>query len=78
MGFTLFYLCLIVLFPLLTIPALGASLGWQRFWDAATDPRVMASYGVTLGASLAARSSTRCSARWWHGCSNATPSRDGA
>ena len=54
MGFTVFYLCLIVLFPLLTIPTRAASLGWGRFWEAVGDPRVMASYRVTLGASLAA------------------------
>jgi sulfate transport system permease protein len=54
MGFTVFYLCLIVLGPLLTLPARAASLGWARFWDVVTDPRVVASYRLTLGASLAA------------------------
>ena len=54
MGFTVFYLCLIVLVPLLTLPAQAASLGWQRFWATISDPRVVASYRLTLGASLAA------------------------
>ena len=54
MGFTVGYLCLIVLVPLLTIPTRAASLGWERFWEVVTDPRVMASYRVTLGTSLAA------------------------
>jgi len=54
MGFTVFYLCLIVLGPLLTLPARAASLGWSGFWDVISDPRVVASYRLTLGASLAA------------------------
>ena len=29
MGYTIFYLCLIVLVPLLTLPARTASLGWD-------------------------------------------------
>jgi sulfate transport system permease protein len=54
MGFTLFYLSLIVLLPLLTVPIRAASLGWTRFWLVVSDPRVVASYRITLGASLAA------------------------
>jgi len=54
MGFTLLYLSLIVLLPLLTIPARATSLGWGGFWVTVTDPRVVASYMITLGASLAA------------------------
>lgn len=54
MGFTLFYLSLIVLGPLLTLPARTASMGWERFWSVISDPRVVASYRLTLGASLAA------------------------
>jgi sulfate transport system permease protein len=53
-GYTIFYLCLIVLVPLLTIPARAFSLGWGRFWLAVSDPRVVASYRVTLGTALAA------------------------
>src|SRR6478735_363022 len=54
MAFTVFYLCLIVLGPLLTLPAKSVSLGWERFWMAISDPRVVASYRITLGSSLAA------------------------
>jgi sulfate transport system permease protein len=54
MGYTVFYLCLIVLVPLLTIPARAFSLGWTSFWLAISDPRVVASYRVTLGSALAA------------------------
>jgi sulfate transport system permease protein len=56
MGFTLFYLILIVLLPLLTIPTRAFSLGWGSFWSSVTDPRVVASYRITLGASLVAAS----------------------
>ncbi|MGB7219058.1 MAG: sulfate ABC transporter permease subunit CysT [Vicinamibacterales bacterium] len=54
LGFTIFYLILIVLGPLLTIPYRAASSGWGRFWETITDPRVVASYQLTLGAAFAA------------------------
>jgi len=54
MGFTLFYLSAIVLLPLVTVPARAATLGWARFWEVATDPRVVASYRVTLETAFAA------------------------
>jgi sulfate transport system permease protein len=56
MGFTLFYLCLIVLLPLLTLPARSATMTWEAFWQTVTDPRVVASYRLSIGASLAAAS----------------------
>jgi sulfate transport system permease protein len=56
MGFTLFYLCLIVLLPLLTLPARSATMTWEAFWQTITDPRVVASYRLSIGASLAAAS----------------------
>jgi sulfate/thiosulfate transport system permease protein len=54
MGFTLLYLCLLVLLPLLTLPARAAALGWTGFAKVIGDPRVIASYRLTLGASFAA------------------------
>ena len=54
LGFTLFYLCLIVLIPLSTIFLKTAALSWQEFWQIVTEPRVMASYRLTFGASLIA------------------------
>jgi sulfate transport system permease protein len=54
LGFTLFYLCLIVLLPLLTLPARTAAMGWQAIWATIGDPRVVASYKLSVGASLAA------------------------
>jgi sulfate/thiosulfate transport system permease protein len=54
MGFTLFYLCLIVIVPLLTLPARTATLTWDAFWQTITDERVVASYRLSIGASLVA------------------------
>lgn len=53
MGFTLLYLSLIVLIPLSAVFLKTAGLGWGRFWQTVTDPRVLASYRLTFGASLA-------------------------
>jgi sulfate transport system permease protein len=54
MGFTVLYLSLIVMIPLATLPIRTASMGWDAFWATVTDPRVVASYRVTLTTSLAA------------------------
>ena len=54
LGFTLLYLCLIVLIPLCTIPIRTWTMSWARFVDVVTDPRVVASYRLTLVTSLAA------------------------
>ena len=54
MGFTLLYLGLIVIVPLLTLPARSATMTWDLFWQTITDPRVIASYRLSLGASLVA------------------------
>jgi sulfate transport system permease protein len=54
LGFTLFYLVLVVLVPLGTLPLRAASLGWGALWRAVTDPRVVASYRLSIGASLGA------------------------
>ena len=58
LGFTLFYLSLIVLIPLATLPIRTASMTWETFWATIADPRVVASYRLSLGASLAAATST--------------------
>lgn len=52
LGFTLLYLSLIVLIPLSAAFFKTASLGWEGFWRAVTEPRVLASYRLTFGASL--------------------------
>ena len=53
LGFTVFYLCLVVLVPLSTLFWKSAALGPEGFWKAAASPRVVASYKLTFGASLA-------------------------
>ena len=54
MGYTVFYLCLIVLVPLLTLPARTASMSLDALWQTISDPRVVASYRLSIGAALAA------------------------
>jgi sulfate transport system permease protein len=54
MGFTLTYLCLIVLIPLAAMILKTMSYTWAQFFQTVTDPRVVASYKLTFGASLIA------------------------
>ena len=54
LGFTLLYLGFIVLLPLSAAFLKTATMTWPAFWDAVTAPRVLASYRLTFGASLAA------------------------
>ncbi|ARN20313.1 sulfate ABC transporter permease subunit CysT [Piscinibacter gummiphilus] len=54
LGFTVFYLCVIVLIPLSAAFLKTFTLTWPQFWDTVTSPRVMASYRLTFGASFAA------------------------
>jgi sulfate transport system permease protein len=53
-GYTLFYLSLIVLIPLSALVFKTAGLSWHDFVATVTAPRVLASYKVTFGAALAA------------------------
>jgi sulfate transport system permease protein len=54
LGYTLLYLSLIVLIPLSALVLRTFALSWPEFWAAISSPRVMASYRLTFGASLAA------------------------
>jgi sulfate transport system permease protein len=54
MGFTVLYLSLIVLIPLATLPVRAWTMSWPAFRDTITDPRVVASYRLSLLASFAA------------------------
>ncbi|MCG3117002.1 MAG: sulfate ABC transporter permease subunit CysT [Candidatus Manganitrophus sp. SA1] len=54
LGFTLFYLSFIVLIPLSTLFLKTATLNWGAFWEIITAPRALASYRLSLGASLIA------------------------
>jgi sulfate transport system permease protein len=54
MGWTIFYLCLIVLIPISTIFVKSATLTWPEFWHAVASPRALASYRLSFGASSVA------------------------
>ena len=54
LGFTLFYLSLIVLIPLAALGWKTASFGWDSLWTTVTSPRVLASYRVSFGTAFAA------------------------
>jgi len=54
LGFTLLYLGLIVLIPLSAAFLKTFTMTWPAFWEAVSAPRVLASYRLTFGASLAA------------------------
>jgi len=52
LGFTLFYLGLIVLIPLGAVFWKTTTLTWPQFWQTITMPTAMASYRLTFGASF--------------------------
>ncbi len=54
MGFTVLYLSLIVLIPLGATFLKTFSAGWGHFWETVTGARALASYRLSIGASLSA------------------------
>jgi sulfate transport system permease protein len=54
LGFTIFWLGLVVLIPLSGLAIKSASLTWDQFLATVAAPRVLASYRVTFGAAIAA------------------------
>ena len=54
MGFTLFYLSVLVLVPIAGLFLKVLNLSWADFWKLATTDRALAAYQLTFGASLAA------------------------
>ena len=54
MGYSILYLSLIVLIPLMAMFLSAASMKWGDFWGTVTSPRVLASYRLSFGASFAA------------------------
>jgi len=54
LGFTVLYLCFIVLIPLSAVFLKTFSVSWGTFVATVTSPRVVASYRITFGASLVA------------------------
>ncbi|WP_337877980.1 sulfate ABC transporter permease subunit CysT [Caldimonas sp.] len=54
LGVTLLYLSLVVLIPLSAAFLKTFTLTWDAFWEAVGSPRVLASYRLSFGTSLAA------------------------
>jgi sulfate transport system permease protein len=54
LGYTLFYLGIVVLLPLAALVAQAASLGLGGIWAVATEPRVLAALRTSFGLAFAA------------------------
>lgn len=54
LGFTLAYLGLVVIFPLLMVFVKASGLGWQGFWEALWTSRVWAACRLSFGLSILA------------------------
>lgn len=54
LGYTLVYLSLIVLIPLVAVFAKTLEMSWDSFWAVVSSPRVVATYQLSFGASLLA------------------------
>ncbi|GHG83023.1 sulfate ABC transporter permease subunit CysT [Comamonas sp. JC664] len=54
LGYTWFYLGLVVLIPLSSLFLKTFSLSWEAFWSTVTTARALAAYRLSFGASLAA------------------------
>ncbi|MBC6983798.1 sulfate ABC transporter permease subunit CysT [Caulobacter sp. 17J80-11] len=54
LGFTLFWLGLLVVLPLAALVARPWELGLEGFWRSVTEPRVLAALRLSFGAALAA------------------------
>ena len=54
LGYTIFYLTVIILIPLVGLVWRSASLGWAEFFSIATDERTMLALKVSFGSALAA------------------------
>jgi sulfate transport system permease protein len=54
LGFTTFFLSVIVLLPLAALVFKGSALTWDKLVEVLLDPRAMASYRLTFGAALLA------------------------
>jgi sulfate/thiosulfate transport system permease protein len=52
LGYTIFYLSIIVLIPLSALVFKTFELSWEQFWQAVSAARVVASYKLTFGASF--------------------------
>jgi len=56
LGYTVVYLCLLVLIPLSAVFVRSFGSGWLHFWEVVSSARVLASLRLSFGASLIAAS----------------------
>jgi sulfate transport system permease protein len=54
LGVAMLYASLLVLLPLAGLFVKSATLGWGELWQKVTEPRALAAYGLSIGASLVA------------------------
>jgi sulfate transport system permease protein len=54
LGFTIFYLSIIVLIPLAGVFIKTSGLSWEQFWHTVTNARVVASYRISFVTAFAA------------------------
>ncbi|WP_066072052.1 sulfate ABC transporter permease subunit CysT [Neobacillus soli] len=54
LGFTMFYISILVILPLSTIFIHSVTVPWSKVWETISDQRVVASYQLSIGASLLA------------------------
>ncbi|SFR47017.1 sulfate transport system permease protein [Marinobacter daqiaonensis] len=54
LGISLLFISLVLLLPLTGLVAEASGMSWSQFWFVISDPRVVASYKVTLWTALAA------------------------
>jgi sulfate transport system permease protein len=54
LGFTMFYISFLVILPLSTIFINSVTVEWSKIWGTISEPRVIASYQLSIGASLLA------------------------
>ncbi|MHA7965672.1 sulfate ABC transporter permease subunit CysT [Paenibacillus sp. CAU 1782] len=52
LGFTIFYISLIVLIPLAAVFVKSFDLTWAQFWSTVTNPRVLASYRISFSTAF--------------------------
>jgi sulfate transport system permease protein len=58
MGFTVLYLGLVVLLPLSALAVTGLGLPWEKLWAAASAPRTVAAFRLSLSCAAAAAVAT--------------------
>lgn len=54
LGYSLFYLSLMVLLPLSACFLKASTLSWSQFWEVVSSPQAVAAYKLTVGTSLIA------------------------